>query len=131
MDYINVPTTVFTPIEYGCCGYSEELAIEKFGKEKLIIYKKNVTILENEIPHFSNPDSILQGFVKLICYGENEQVIGFHYVGNNAGELTQLSSLCIKLKATKEDFDNTIGIHPTVAENFTKLEYGVTEDTGC
>jgi len=35
------------------------------------------------------------------------------------------------LKATKEDFDNTIGIHPTVAENFTKLEYGVTEDTGC
>jgi thioredoxin reductase (NADPH) len=54
-------------------------------------------------------------------------VIGFHYVGPNAGEVTQLSAITIKLKATKEDFDDTIGIHPTVAENFTKLEYGVTE----
>jgi len=116
----------------------KKLLKKKFGKEKIIVYRKNVNILEHEIPHFSNPDELLQGFCKLVCLKKDnddddgdEQVIGFHYVGPNAGEITQLSSLAIKLKATKEDFDNTVGIHPTVCENFTKLEFGVTEDTGC
>jgi len=131
MDYKNIATTIFTPLEYGCCGYSEEKAIEEFGKDKIKIYKKNVNILENELSHFENPDSLLQGFVKLICFGDEETVIGFHYCGPNAGEITQMSSLIIKLKATKEDFDSTIGIHPTVVENFVKLEFGVTEDSGC
>ena len=126
MDYINVPTTVFTPSEYGACGYSEEKANETFGKENIIIYKKNCNILEHALPH-----RLDQAFFKLVCLKENEQVIGFHYVGPNAGEVTQGIAIAMKLKATKEDFDNTIGIHPTVAENYTKLEFGVTEDTGC
>jgi len=114
MDYLNISTTIFTPIEYGCCGYSEEGAIQKFGEENIKIYKKNVNILEHEIPHFHNPDTLLQAFCKLVCLGDEEQVIGFHFVGPHAGEVTQLSSVVIKLKATKEDFDSTIGIHPTL-----------------
>jgi thioredoxin reductase (NADPH) len=126
MDYINVATTVFTPLEYGAIGYSEESAIKQFGEDNLVIYKKNCNILEHALPH-----RLDQAFFKLVCLKETEQVVGFHYCGPNAGELTQGVSIAMKMKATKEDFDNTIGIHPTVAENYTKLEFGVTEDTGC
>lgn len=127
MDYINVPTTVFTPLEYGCVGYSEEAALEKFKDEKIVIYKKNCNILENKLIC----DKKDQMFVKLVCVGKNEQVVGFHFCGPHAGEVTQGVAIAVKLKATKENFDHTVGIHPTNAENFTKLELGVTEDSLC
>jgi len=55
-------------------------------------------------------------------------VIGFHFVGPNAGELTQGFALAVKLGATKEDFDDLIGIHPTDAESFCALS--VTKSSG-
>ena len=51
-----------------------------------------------------------------------EKVVGFHYLGPNAGEVTQGYAGMIKLKATKDDFDNLVGIHPTTAEAFTTLD---------
>ena len=51
-----------------------------------------------------------------------ERVVGFHYVGPNAGEVTQGYAVAIKLGATKADFDRTIGIHPTCSEQFTTLK---------
>ena len=59
---------------------------------------------------------------------ENERVVGLHYVGPNAGEIVQGFALAVKLKATKADFDDTVGIHPTVAEEFTILK--VTKRSG-
>lgn len=53
---------------------------------------------------------------------ENEKVIGIHYLGPNAGEVIQGFAVGIKKGATKEDFDFTVGIHPTVAEEFTVLK---------
>ena len=50
-----------------------------------------------------------------------ERVVGFHIMGPNAGEITQGFGLAMRLAATKEDFDATIGIHPTCAENFTTM----------
>lgn len=69
--------------------------------------------------------------MKLVCVGKEELVVGFHYVGPNAGEVTQGIDIAMKLRATKKDFDNAVGIHPTNAENYTKLELGLTQDTGC
>ena len=60
-------------------------------------------------------------FAKLVCVGENERVIGFHFVGPNAGEVTQGYSLALRLGALKADFDKLIGIHPTDAEAFTTM----------
>ncbi|KRX86943.1 Thioredoxin reductase 1, cytoplasmic [Trichinella pseudospiralis] len=85
-EYHLVPTTVFTPLEYGCCGLSEEKAIEKYG--------------ENNI---------------------EMRILGFHLLGPNAGEITQGFAVGLKLKATKHDFDQLVGIHPTCAEVFTQL----------
>jgi thioredoxin reductase (NADPH) len=129
MDYVNVPTTVFTPLEYGCCGMSEEEAIKKFGKENLEIYYKQFYVLEYKLTH---KESERMGMVKLICNKlDNERVVGFHFLGPHAGEVTQGVAVAIRLRATKQDFDETIGIHPTSAETFTILKKGVTMDTGC
>lgn len=128
MDYINVPTTVFTPLEYGCVGLSEEDAVAKYGQDDLIIYYKNFNVLEYTVPHRDSE----QAYMKLICVkSENERVAGFHYCGPNAGEMTQAVAIAMKLGATKENFDDTVGIHPTCAETMTTLVFGETEDTGC
>ncbi|XP_068207855.1 thioredoxin reductase 1, cytoplasmic [Palaemon carinicauda] len=124
-DYVNVPTTVFTPLEYGCCGLSEEEAIAKYGEDDIEVYHGNFIPLEYTVPHRPENDC----YAKLICVSsENEKVVGFHVLSPNAGEITQGFSIGLKLGATKADFDNLIGIHPTVAEVFTTLN--VTKKSG-
>lgn len=137
MDYHTIATTVFTPLEYGCIGYSEEDAIAEFGDKNIEVYHSVFTPLEWSLSPDFNDDAAmaLNDFdksacaVKLICNkAEDEHVIGFHYCGPNAGELTQGFALAMRLGAHKEDFDLTVGIHPTVAEQFTTL--AVTKSSG-
>ncbi|KAK4312844.1 hypothetical protein Pmani_015761 [Petrolisthes manimaculis] len=117
-DYVNVPTTVFTPLEYGCCGLSEEAAIDKYGEDDIEVYHSSYQPLEFTVAHRPENDC----YAKLVCVkSENEKVVGFHILGPNAGEITQGFSIGLKLGATKADFDNLIGIHPTAAEIFTTL----------
>lgn len=136
MDYNEVPTTVFTPLEYGCVGMSEELAAETFGSKKLEIYHSYLRPLEwktnqefldvkKGIEHREDNSC----FFKLVCLKEeDERIVGLHYVGPNAGEIVQGFAVAVKLRATKSDFDDTVGIHPTVAEEFTTLK--VTKGSG-
>lgn len=124
-DYINVPTTVFTPMEYGCCGYSEDKALEIFGEESLEVYHTLFWPLEWTVPGRDNNTC----FLKVICNKlDNERVIGFHILGPNAGEITQGFAAAMKCGLTKEKLNETIGIHPTCAETFTTLE--VTKSSG-
>jgi len=119
-----IPTTVFTPTEYGTVGLSEEAAIEKFGAEKIECYLYEWPSLERAAVHREKPLSrradegdVEQGnncFTKLVCV--DEKVVGFHFVGPNAGEVTQGFALAVKLGATKSDYDALVGIHPTDAE---------------
>ncbi|XP_021961025.1 thioredoxin reductase 1, cytoplasmic isoform X1 [Folsomia candida] len=124
-DYINVPTTVFTPLEYGCIGISEEDAINKYGGDDIEVYHTNFQPLECTLPKRDENKC----YTKLVCVkSENERVVGFHYLGPHAGEVTQGFGLGIKLGATKNDFDSLIGIHPTTAETFTTM--GITKSSG-
>eukprot|EP00096_Caligus_rogercresseyi_P014818 TRINITY_DN730_c0_g1_i2.p1 TRINITY_DN730_c0_g1~~TRINITY_DN730_c0_g1_i2.p1 ORF type:complete len:605 (+),score=119.83 TRINITY_DN730_c0_g1_i2:160-1974(+) len=124
-DYVNVPTTVFTPLEYGSIGLSEEDALAQYGEENVEVYHSNFWPLEWALPHRPQNDC----YAKLICLKtQNEKVIGFHYLGPNAGEVTQGFALGFRLGATKADYDGIIGIHPTTAENFTTLK--VTKSSG-
>uniref|UniRef100_A0AC34QVS2 Thioredoxin reductase n=1 Tax=Panagrolaimus sp. JU765 TaxID=591449 RepID=A0AC34QVS2_9BILA len=118
-EYWSVPTTVFTPLEYGCCGMSEDDAIKKFGKDNIVIYHNVFYPLEYTVPERN--DDMESCYLKLICIKESERVIGFHILTPNAGEITQGFGIALKMNATKADFDRLIGIHPTVAENFTTL----------
>ncbi|VDM59916.1 unnamed protein product, partial [Angiostrongylus costaricensis] len=118
-EYDNVPTTVFTPLEYGCCGLSEESAFERWGKENVIVYHAVFFPLEYTVPERMDKDHC---YCKLICLkNEEERVLGFHILAPSAGEITQGFGIALKLGARKSDFDRLIGIHPTVAESFTTL----------
>uniref|UniRef100_A0A0K0F3D4 Thioredoxin reductase 1 (inferred by orthology to a C. elegans protein) n=1 Tax=Strongyloides venezuelensis TaxID=75913 RepID=A0A0K0F3D4_STRVS len=118
-DYDKIPTTVFTPLEYGCCGLSEEDAIQKYGKDNVNVYHNVFTPLEYTVPERKE---IKHCYLKLICLKEeHDRVVGFHILSPNAGEITQGFAISLKLNGRKEDFDNLIGIHPTVAESFTTL----------
>eukprot|EP01102_Stenamoeba_stenopodia_P011605 TRINITY_DN3585_c0_g1_i1.p1 TRINITY_DN3585_c0_g1~~TRINITY_DN3585_c0_g1_i1.p1 ORF type:complete len:423 (-),score=96.78 TRINITY_DN3585_c0_g1_i1:314-1582(-) len=118
MDYVNVPTTIFTPIEYGCCGFAEDAAIRIFGEDNIEVYHSYFRPLEWNIS--GRPDNVC--YCKIITnLKDNERVIGFHVVGINAGEITQGFAAAIKCGLTKEALDNTVGIHPTSAEEFTTL----------
>ena len=124
-EYHLVPTTVFTPLEYGCCGYSEEEATEKFGEKGIEVYHSNFWPLEWTVAH--RPDNAC--YAKLIVnVQDNERVVGFHYLGPNAGEVTQAFAGMLKMGATKADMEGLIGIHPTCAEIFTTLN--ITKSSG-
>ncbi|RMB98890.1 hypothetical protein DUI87_24434 [Hirundo rustica rustica] len=124
-DYINVPTTVFTPLEYGSCGYPEERAIDEYGKQNLEVYHTLFWPLEWTVPGRDNNTC----YAKVICSKQdNNRVIGLHVLGPNAGEVTQGFAAAIKCGLTKELLDETIGIHPTCAEVFTTMD--ITKSSG-
>ncbi|KAM5169916.1 thioredoxin reductase 1, cytoplasmic [Mantella aurantiaca] len=117
-DYVNVPTTVFTPLEYGACGLSEENAIFKYGEDNIEVYHSYFWPLEWTVPERDSNKC----YAKLICHiKDNERVVGFHVLSPNAGEITQGFAVAIKCGLTKKQLDCTIGIHPVCAEIFTTL----------
>jgi thioredoxin reductase (NADPH) len=118
-DYEKIPTTVFTPLEYGCIGLAEEAARAKYGNDNVEVYHSHFQALEHALPKRNQNKC----YVKLVCVkSENERVVGLHYLGPNAGEATQGFMLGFRFGATKRDYDETIGIHPTTARNFTELD---------
>jgi|SRR5579872_2623587 len=119
MNYAKIPTTVFTPVEYGLCGLSEESAISKYGTENVEVFLSEFCSLELIAAYPNMKPNVLS---KLVCNKITNEVVGFHYVGPNAGEITQGFALAINMNATKDDFDKLIGIHPTDAESFTLLD---------
>ena len=133
MDYDTVPTTVFTPLEYGCIGLSEEDAKARYGDEDIEVYHSYLKPLEWTINHAEHNGVAVrednQCFAKIVVHiSDSERVVGLHYVGPDAGEITQGFAVAIKMGATKKDFDETVGIHPTVAEEFTIMD--VTKRSG-
>jgi len=123
MDYNLVPTTIFTPLEYGCIGLTEDEARKKLGDDNVEVYHQIFQPLEMKLPERMNSLKEDHCFCKLVLdLKNNARVIGFHYLGPNAGEVTQGFAIAMKLGATKYDFDNCVGIHPTNAENLTTLD---------
>ncbi|XP_072839813.2 thioredoxin reductase 2, mitochondrial isoform X1 [Pogona vitticeps] len=118
MDYDNVPTTVFTPLEYGCVGLSEETAMDRFGADNIEVYHAFYKPLEFTVAE----REASQCYIKMVCLLKKEQqILGLHFIGPNAGEVIQGFALGIKCGATYSQMMKTVGIHPTCAEEITKL----------
>ncbi|ETO64027.1 hypothetical protein F444_18366 [Phytophthora nicotianae P1976] len=136
MDYDKVCTAVFTPIEYGCCGLSEENSIERYGEDNIEVYHTNFVPLEWSLSTETRT-AAESCYVKVVCDKTRDKfVVGFHYLGPNAGEVTQAMGLAMKLGFTYDQMVDTVGIHPTTAESFTTLEVtkssgGATTGGGC
>lgn len=118
MDYDNVATTVFTPLEYGCVGLSEETAISRYGNDNVEVYHAYYKPTEFFIPQ----RSITHCYLKVITLREGEQkVLGMHFIGPQAGEVIQGFAAAIKCNLTINALMSTVGIHPTIAEEFTRI----------
>jgi len=119
MSYDFIPTAVFTHPNIGTVGYSEADAAEKFGK--ITMYKSNFKALKHTLS-----GSTERTFMKLIVEDATDRVVGLHIVGADAGEIVQGFAVAMKAGATKAIFDSTIGIHPTMAEEFVTMREAVT-----
>ncbi|CAG9859606.1 unnamed protein product [Phyllotreta striolata] len=118
MDYDNVATTVFSPLEYGCVGLSEEVAIERFGADNVEVYHGYYKPTEFFIPQKNYANC----YLKVVAKREDSQkVLGLHFIGPSAGEVIQGFAAAIKLNLTVKDLMETVGIHPTIAEEFTRI----------
>ncbi|XP_063226018.1 thioredoxin reductase 1, mitochondrial isoform X2 [Bacillus rossius redtenbacheri] len=118
MDYENVATTIFTPLEYSTVGFSEENAIKVHGEENIEVYHAFYKPTEFFIPQ----KNIENCYLKVVCLREAPQrVIGLHFVGPQAGEVMQGYAAAMKSGLTMETLQNTVGIHPTVSEEFTRV----------
>ena len=125
MDYKSICTTVFTPIEYGTVGYSEDEAIETFGKDNIEVYHKSFIPLEWSL---SDSRSHHQAFTKVIVDSSTDKILGIHFLGPSAGEVMQGYGVAIKKGLTMKDLMDTVGIHPTSSEEIVTL--AVTKRSG-
>jgi glutathione reductase (NADPH) len=114
VDHDNVPTAVFANPNLATVGLSEERARERYGEVDL--YKASFRALKLTLTEKKE-----RTFVKLVVERAGQRVVGAHMIGADAGEVIQGVAIAVKLGATKAQFDATIGIHPTVAEEFVTL----------
>jgi glutathione reductase (NADPH) len=114
VDHDNVPTAVFAHPNLATVGLSEEKARARYGK--LDIYKTAFRSLKHTMG--KSEEKI---FMKLVVDAASQRVVGAHMLGPDAGEIIQGIAIAVKLGATKAQFDATIGIHPTAAEEFVTM----------
>merc|ERR1712176_1420146 len=114
VDHEFVAATVFTNPEIGTCGYTEEEAVEKF--KDITVYKSRFRAMKH-----SFPKSEVYSLFKIIVDTKTDKVIGCHIATDGAGEMMQGVGIAIKMGCTKADFDATIGIHPTSAEELVTM----------
>ena len=112
--YEYVPTAVFSMPPIGTVGLPEADAIEKYGE--VDVYTSRFRPMKHTLTkreHFS--------FMKVIVEPKSDKVVGCHMIGDDAAEIAQGLGIALKMGATKADFDATIGIHPTAAEEFVTM----------
>ncbi len=117
MSYENIPTAVFSHPPIGTVGLSESAARERFGEDGVKVYKSRFTPLYHTLTERKVPT-----LVKLVVSSDAaERVLGCHIIGRDAAEIIQGFAVAVKMGATKADFDATVGIHPSTAEEFVTM----------
>jgi glutathione reductase (NADPH) len=118
LEYENIPSVVFAHPEIGSIGLTEPQAIEKFGQDKIKIYKTEFTGM-----YYAMMEAGEKGptAYKIVCAGEEERVVGLHILGQGSSEILQGFGVAIRMGATKADFDNCVAIHPVSAEELVTM----------
>jgi glutathione reductase (NADPH) len=114
VDHDNVPTAVFSHPNIATVGLSEEKARERYGS--VDIYKASFRPLKLTMTEHKE-----RTFMKLVVDAASQRVVGAHMIGLDAGEVIQGVAIAVKMGATKAQLDQTLGIHPTVAEEFVTM----------
>ncbi len=114
MDYRAIPTAVFSQPPIGTVGLTEEEAVA--AGHQVTIFESTFRPLKHTVS-----GSVERTMMKLVVDADSDRVLGAHMVGADAGEICQGLGIAIKIGATKADFDRTVGIHPTAAEEFVTM----------
>ena len=113
-DYETIATAVFSQPEIGTVGLTEHQAAEKY--EELEVYRASFRPMHNILP--GRDEKML---MKLIVDAASRVVVGAHIIGPGAGEMSQLLGISLKARCTKDDFDATMAVHPTAAEELVTM----------
>ena len=116
LDYSLIPTVVFSHPPIGTVGLSEQQAIDRYGSKEIKIYRSGFVPMYHALTQ-RKP----RAEMKLVTLGAEQRIVGCHVIGAGADEMLQGFAVAIKMGATKRDFDDTIAIHPTSAEEFVTM----------
>ena len=115
LSYADIPTAVFSQPELATVGLTEKQARQQYSD--ITVYRSDFKSLYETLGQGSE-----RIFIKLITDKTTDKVVGCHMVGHHAAEIIQGIAIAIKAGATKSQFDATIGIHPSTAEEFVTLK---------
>lgn len=115
LDYALIPTVVFSHPPIGTVGLTEKAARAMHG-DAVRIYQSSFVPM-----YHSMTDRKRRADMKLVCVGPEERIVGLHVIGAGADEMLQGFAVAVKMGARKVDFDDTVAIHPTCAEEFVTM----------
>ena len=115
LNYELIPTVLFTHPPIGTVGMTEPEARERYG-DALSVYTARFNPMRFALSEHKVPCTM-----KLLTAGDEEKVVGLHVIGDGADEMLQGFAVAIRMGATKKDFDDTVAIHPTSAEEFVTM----------
>jgi glutathione reductase (NADPH) len=115
LDYRLVPTVIFSHPPMGTVGMTEAEAREEYG-DAVKVYLSRFTAM-----YYALGEKKQTSVMKLITAGDDERIVGCHVIGDGADEMMQGFAVAIRMGATKKDFDDTVAIHPTSAEEFVTM----------
>lgn len=116
LEYENIPTVIFSHPPIGTVGLTEVEAHELYGTGEVRVYQTRFTNMFHAVTE-RKPATV----VKLVTVGQNEKLVGCHIIGAQADEMIQGFAVAVKMGATKSDFDKTVAIHPTSAEELVLM----------
>jgi len=119
LDYRLVPTVIFSHPPMGTVGLTEDEARAEYGDE-VTVYSSGFTAMVYALGD-KEKRAKQRSVMKLITAGDDERVVGCHVIGDGADEMMQGFAVAIRMGATKKDFDDTVAIHPTSAEEFVTM----------
>jgi glutathione reductase (NADPH) len=117
MRYDVIPTAVFTPVEIGVVGLSEQEARRSYGDEAVKVYRAEFKPMRKALV----TNSVVRALVKMVVVGREEKVVGLHMVGPEASEMIQGFAVAVTAGLHKKQFDDTVAIHPSLAEEAVTL----------
>ena len=117
VDYRDIPSVVFAHPPIATLGLSEVEACRHYGDDAVTVYQTDFTPMRHALSAKGATTAI-----KLVCVGEQQRIAGIHMVGDGADEILQGFAVAVKMGATKADFDSTIALHPTSAEELVTMK---------
>jgi glutathione reductase (NADPH) len=115
LDYQLIPTVIFSHPTIGTVGLTEVEARSEYGAD-IKVYRSEFTPM-----FYALSEAKKRTLMKLITAGQDERIVGIHLIGDGADEMLQGFAVALRMGATKKDFDDTVAIHPTSAEELVTM----------